>query len=81
MMLDMGFIEDVEHIISMSPKERQTMLFSATMPREIYDIARKHMKRCGKAHRRRGRGSYGQHDNPQLFHSKRTLQVCGMLHT
>ncbi len=44
MMLDMGFIEDVELIISNAPSERQTMLFSATMPREITDIARKHMK-------------------------------------
>lgn len=44
LMLDMGFIEDVEYIISNSPRERQTMLFSATMPREIADIARKHMK-------------------------------------
>jgi len=44
MMLDMGFIEDVELIISMAPKERQTILLSATMPREIVDIARKHMR-------------------------------------
>lgn len=44
MMLDMGFIEDVELIISMSPRERQTMLFSATMPREITEIAKRHMK-------------------------------------
>jgi ATP-dependent RNA helicase DeaD len=44
MMLDMGFIEDVELIISNAPMERQTMLFSATMPREIVSIARKHMK-------------------------------------
>ncbi|MDE1865097.1 MAG: DEAD/DEAH box helicase [Candidatus Micrarchaeota archaeon] len=44
LMLDMGFIEDVSTIMSMTPKERQTMLFSATMPREIVDIARKHMR-------------------------------------
>ncbi len=44
LMLDMGFIEDVETIISQSPRERQTMLFSATMPREIAEIARRHMK-------------------------------------
>ncbi len=44
LMLDMGFIEDVELIMSMTPKERQTMLFSATMPREIIDISRKHMR-------------------------------------
>ena len=44
MMLDMGFIEDVGTIMSMTPKERQTMLFSATMPREIIDIARRYMR-------------------------------------
>lgn len=44
MMLDMGFIEDIERIMSMAPRDRQTLLFSATMPREISDIARRHMK-------------------------------------
>jgi ATP-dependent RNA helicase DeaD len=44
LMLDMGFIEDVEQIIAMTPHERQTILLSATMPREINDIARRHMK-------------------------------------
>lgn len=44
LMLDMGFIEDVEQIVSSSPKDRQTILLSATMPREILGIARKYMK-------------------------------------
>lgn len=43
-MLDMGFIEDIEFIISRTPHDRQTMLFSATMPKAIVDIARHHMK-------------------------------------
>jgi superfamily II DNA/RNA helicase len=34
-MLDMGFIPDVEKIVGLLPKERQTMMFSATMPPEI----------------------------------------------
>ncbi len=34
-MLEMGFIEDVEYIISKTPREKQTMLFSATIPKEI----------------------------------------------
>ena len=34
-MLRMGFIEDVEWILSHTPETRQTALFSATMPREI----------------------------------------------
>jgi ATP-dependent RNA helicase RhlE len=38
-MLDMGFIHDIRTIVSKLPKERQTLLFSATMPREISDLA------------------------------------------
>jgi ATP-dependent RNA helicase RhlE len=39
-MLDMGFIHDVRKIIAMLPKKRQTLLFSATMPSEIEELAR-----------------------------------------
>jgi len=42
-MLDMGFIEDVEKIIQACPKERQTMLFSATISQDIEHIAKKYM--------------------------------------
>jgi len=38
-MLDMGFIKDVKKIVAMIPKERQTMLFSATMPKAIMSLA------------------------------------------
>ena len=38
-MLDMGFIEDVSSIIRMCPKERQTLLFSATVNKTIREIA------------------------------------------
>jgi len=38
-MLDMGFIHDIRAIIAKLPKQRQTLLFSATMPREIADLA------------------------------------------
>ena len=38
-MLDMGFIHDIRTIIAKLPKERQTLLFSATMPREIAELA------------------------------------------
>ncbi|MGH3716654.1 MAG: DEAD/DEAH box helicase, partial [Micromonosporaceae bacterium] len=40
-MLDLGFAEDVEKILSMLPERRQTMLFSATMPDPIVRIARR----------------------------------------
>jgi len=43
-MLDMGFIDDVERIIKKMPKERQTMLFSATIPPEIKGLAARYMK-------------------------------------
>lgn len=38
-MLDMGFIHDVRRIISALPRQRQNLLFSATMPEEIQDLA------------------------------------------
>lgn len=43
-MLDMGFAPQIERILKVVPKERQTMLFSATMPEAIVGIASKHMK-------------------------------------
>ena len=39
-MLDMGFAEDILKIISYTPKERQTLLFSATLPPKIRDLAK-----------------------------------------
>jgi ATP-dependent RNA helicase RhlE len=39
-MLDMGFIHDIRRIVSKLPRQRQTLLFSATMPREIEELAR-----------------------------------------
>ena len=38
-MLDMGFREDIERILKNTPRQRQTLLFSATMPKEVRDIA------------------------------------------
>ena len=43
-MLDMGFIEDIEFILEHVPDERQTGLFSATMPPRIAGLARKYMR-------------------------------------
>ncbi|MDW7674386.1 MAG: DEAD/DEAH box helicase [Bacillota bacterium] len=42
-MLDMGFLEDIESILSNCPTERQTFLFSATFPGPIYQLALKFM--------------------------------------
>ena len=43
-MLNMGFIDDIEEILSHTPAERQTLLFSATMPAPIAKLAKKYMK-------------------------------------
>jgi ATP-dependent RNA helicase RhlE len=43
-MLDMGFLPDIKRILSRLPKQRQTLLFSATMPREIATLSREFLK-------------------------------------
>ncbi len=43
-MLNMGFVEDIETILQEIPEERQTLLFSATMPRQIQNLAQRFMK-------------------------------------
>lgn len=43
-MLNMGFIDDINEILSHVPEERKMLMFSATMPKEIAGIARKFMK-------------------------------------
>lgn len=42
-MLDMGFLPDVETLIGATPKDRHTMLFSATMPGPVVALARRYM--------------------------------------
>lgn len=44
-MLDLGFLPDVEKLFSYTPAQRQTMLFSATMPGEIVTLARKYQNK------------------------------------
>ncbi|HOI84643.1 MAG TPA: DEAD/DEAH box helicase [Acholeplasmataceae bacterium] len=43
-MLDMGFIHDVKKIVKLVPEQRQTMLFSATLPKEIMKLANELLK-------------------------------------
>jgi superfamily II DNA/RNA helicase len=43
-MLDLGFLDDVERILAMLPEDRQTMLFSATMPDPIVALARRFLR-------------------------------------
>lgn len=42
-MMDMGFYDDIQKIISKLPKERQTLMFSATMPPKIRELVKKNM--------------------------------------
>jgi ATP-dependent RNA helicase DeaD len=43
-MLDMGFIEDIEYILSRTPRNRQTGLFSATIDQSVMNICNRYMK-------------------------------------
>lgn len=43
-MLNMWFIEDIENILKSTPKEKKMLFFSATMPKEILNIAKKYMR-------------------------------------
>lgn len=43
-MLNMGFLEDVETIMAQTPKRRQTMLCSATMPKQLLSLSKRFMK-------------------------------------
>jgi len=43
-MLDMGFAEDIEAILQVTPEDRQTLLFSATMPARINGMVRRHLR-------------------------------------
>lgn len=44
-MLDLGFLADVEKIFSILPKEKQTLMFSATMPSEILTLTKRYLNR------------------------------------
>jgi superfamily II DNA/RNA helicase len=51
-MLDLGFLDDVEKILKMLPEDRQTMLFSATMPDPIVALARRFLRHPVTVHAR-----------------------------
>ncbi|WP_216214283.1 DEAD/DEAH box helicase [Amycolatopsis aidingensis] len=86
-MLDLGFLPDIERILRMVPEQRQTMLFSATMPGPIINLARTFLTRpthiraeendAGAIHERTTQFVYRAHslDKPELV--ARTLQAEG----
>ncbi|WP_368645532.1 DEAD/DEAH box helicase [Alkalibacterium putridalgicola] len=64
-MLNMGFIDQVEDIIEHLPKERQTMLFSATMPPKIEELASFYMR----PDRASVKMEASEENTPKIFHS------------
>ena len=59
-MLDMGFAEDLEAILQATPREKQTALFSATMPSRIAAIAERHLKNPARVTIARERAAPGK---------------------
>ena len=43
-MLDMGFRDELERLLDATPKERRTLMFSATIPRDIATLAKRYQK-------------------------------------
>jgi superfamily II DNA/RNA helicase len=84
-MLDLGFLPDVERILTMVPDERQTMLFSATMPGPIITLARTFLHQpthiraeendAGAIHERTRQFVYRAHSLDKIEIVARTLQA------
>ncbi len=67
-MLDMGFVESVDDIIGRMPRERQMMLFSATVPKEVQKLAEKYSKDSGMV-------SVGPDEEPVVNTIKHTYAI------
>ena len=73
-MLDMGFAPQIDKILRFLPKERQTMLFSATIPKAIMEIAAKHMKLPVSVEIAPS-GTTAEHITQELFIVKKELKL------
>ena len=60
-MLDLGFRDDLEFILAAAPPERRTLMFSATVPRAIAELAQDLPARCGARHGDRGARAARRH--------------------
>ena len=58
-MLDMGFAEDIDAILEAAPADRQTVLFSATMPARVEKVARRHLRNPVRIEIRREQAEQG----------------------
>jgi superfamily II DNA/RNA helicase len=72
-MLDLGFLDDVEKILAMLPEDRQTMLFSATMPEPIVALARRFLRQPVTIHARHSTDAGGTPLTKQLVYRTHPL--------
>ena len=75
-MLRMGFIDDVEKILSHAPEEKQTALFSATMPEPIRKITKRYLH-DPKQVKNSGKGHHSKHYQTTLLSGQFASQVRG----
>ncbi len=74
-MLDMGFIDDLQTIISHLPSDRQTLMFSATMPNNIKDLAKKIMKSPAEISFSVSKPAEGVTQNMYMAHEEQKIGV------
>ncbi len=75
-MVDMGFIDDVEFIFSNIPKDKQVLLFGATISNEIEDLKRKHMNEPVYA---RARAHVKRENLKQYYYNVKTHEKFSLL--
>ncbi|MDP4289750.1 MAG: DEAD/DEAH box helicase [Bacteroidota bacterium] len=78
-MLDMGFIDDIMRIIHFLPEERQTLMFSATMPPKIRDLAKKILKDPVEVNLAVSKPSDSVMQAAYLVHDKHKIALIGHL--
>jgi ATP-dependent RNA helicase RhlE len=79
-MLDMGFIHDIRTIVAKLPAERQTLLFSATMPREIVELAATMLRNPAKVAVTPG-GSTVERVAQRIIHTDRAAKPSLLIET
>ena len=80
-MLDMGFREDLERLLDATPPERRTLLFSATIPKDIAALAKRYQRdavRLATQHERAAHGDIEYHAVP-ILPRERDLAVVNLL--
>src|SRR5690606_15842535 len=81
-MLDMGFADDLEAILAATPEERQTVLFSATLPPRINSIAKKYQREPIRIRIAKGDGTTGAakiHQRAYVVHRSHKATALGRI--